>query len=68
MCPGILVASESDYGAFELLTKGRDLAKSLGVEICALFVGMADDKKVQSYFDHGAQKVLTITGYDPADF
>lgn len=68
MSPGILIASESDSGAFELLTKGRDLAKSLGVEICALFLGMADDKKIQSYFDHGAQKVLTITGYDPASF
>lgn len=68
MSAGILVASESNSGVFELLTKGRDLARSLGVEISAVFLGKADDNKIQSYFEHGAQKVLAITTYDPAAF
>jgi len=64
--PGILVASESRAGAIELLTKGRDLAKTLGLEISALFVGKRDDTEIQSYFEHGAQRVLTVAAFDPA--
>lgn len=61
MTTGILVASESDDGAHELLTKGRELSKAFGAELSALVVGMRDETIVKSYFDYGAQKVLMIT-------
>jgi electron transfer flavoprotein alpha subunit len=66
MSPAILVSSESNNGTYELLTKGRDLAKTLGFEIVALAIGKRDEKEVQSYFEFGAEKVLTIPTIDPA--
>jgi electron transfer flavoprotein alpha subunit len=60
----ILVCSESDRGAYELLTKGRDLAKSLGLEISALIIGKREEKNVQSFFEYGAQKVLNVPTID----
>jgi len=57
---GILVCSESTSGSLELLTKGREIAKKLGLEISALLVGGSDDKWIQSCFEHGAQRVLII--------
>jgi electron transfer flavoprotein alpha subunit len=66
MSPAILVSSESDRGTHELLTKGRELAKALGLEIFALMLGKRDEKEIQSHFEYGAQKILTIPTIDPA--
>jgi electron transfer flavoprotein alpha subunit len=60
MSSGILVSSESNSGTLELLTKGREIARNLGLEISALLVGKSDDKWIHSCFEHGAQTVLTI--------
>lgn len=60
MKSGILVASETDEGAFELLTKGHELAKQLNLELSAVVLGDRDDKTVQSYFEYGAQKALLV--------
>ena len=67
MSPTILVCSESNRGTHELLTKGRDLARTLGFEISALVVGKKAEKDVQSFFEYGAQKVLSIPAVDPAE-
>jgi electron transfer flavoprotein alpha subunit len=66
MSSGILVSSESDAGTYELLTKGRNLAKQLDLEILALIVGKRSDKEIQSYFEYGAQRVLAIPSIDSA--
>ena len=61
MTSGILISSESDDGLRELLTKGRELSNAVNVDLSALVIGKRDDKDIQSYFDHGAQKILMIT-------
>lgn len=64
MTSGILVSSDSDDGAHELLTKGRELSKAFGMDISALMIGKRDEKNAQSYFEYGAQKVLSIPSID----
>jgi electron transfer flavoprotein alpha subunit len=59
MSPGILVCSETSDGAFELLTKGRELSKELGLELSAVVFGK-DDSDCQSYFEYGAQNTLLV--------
>ena len=60
MKSGILVSSETDEGAFELLTKAREISKQLDLELSAVILGDRDDGIVQSYFEYGAQKTLLI--------
>lgn len=60
MTSGILVSSETDEGAFELLTKARELSKQLTLELSVVVLGDRDEKTVQSYFEYGAQKALLI--------
>ena len=60
MTSGILVSSETDEGAFELLTKGREVSKQLNLELSAVILGDRDDRTVQSYFEYGAQKAFLI--------
>ncbi len=60
MKSGILVSSETDEGAFELLTKAREISKQLDWELSAVILGDRDDRIVQSYFEYGAQKTLLI--------
>jgi len=57
---GILVSSETDKGAYELLTKAREISKQLDWELSAVILGDRDDRIVQSYFEYGAQKTLLI--------
>lgn len=66
MSPGILVSSESDAGACELLSKGREFAKQLNEDITLLAFGKRSEKEIQPFFDHGAQKVLSIPTLDAA--
>ncbi len=60
MTSGILVSSETDEGAYELLTKAREISKQLDLELSAVILGDRDDGIVQSYFEYGAQKTLLI--------
>ena len=60
MTSGILVCSETDEGAFELLTKAREISTQLNLELSAVILGDRDDRIVQSYFEYGAQKTLLI--------
>ena len=64
MTLGILVGSETDEGAFGLLTKSRELCKALNLELHALLLGGESDKRARSYFEHGARTVLAVPGGD----
>jgi electron transfer flavoprotein alpha subunit len=59
MSPGILACSETSEGAFELLTKGREVSKALGIELAAVVFGKTDSD-CQPYFDYGAQKAILV--------
>jgi electron transfer flavoprotein alpha subunit len=59
MSPGILACSETSEGAFELLTKGREVSKALGIELAAVVFGKADSD-CQPYFEYGAQKAVLV--------
>ena len=59
MSPGILACSETSEGAFELLTKGREVSKALGIELAAVVFGKADSD-CQLYFEYGAQKAILV--------
>jgi len=56
---GILACSETSEGAFELLTKGRELSKGLGLELAAVVFGKAD-VDCEPYFEYGAQKAILV--------
>ena len=68
MTLGILVGSETDEGAFGLLTKSRELCKALNLEFHALLLGGDSDKRARSYFEYGAQTVLAVPGGDGETF
>ena len=59
MSPSILACSETSEGAFELLTKGREVSKALGIELAAVVFGTADSD-CQPYFEYGAQKAILV--------
>lgn len=59
MSPCILACSETSEGAFELLTKGRELAKALGLELAAVVFGN-NESNCQPYFEYGAQKAILV--------
>jgi electron transfer flavoprotein alpha subunit len=56
----ILVSSESSSGSVELLSKAREISKRFGLETWALLFGSSDERWIQSSFEHGAKRVLTI--------
>jgi len=57
---GIIVSSETDEGAFELLTKGRELSEEFKMELSALVLGNRNDKDIQSYFEYGPRRLILI--------
>ena len=59
MSQGILVCSETNDGAFELLTKGRELSKELGFELSAVVFGK-EDSDCQPYFEYGAHNTFLV--------
>jgi len=59
MSPSILVCSETSEGAFELLTKGREVSKALGIELAAVVFGNTESD-CQPYFEYGAQKAILV--------
>jgi electron transfer flavoprotein alpha subunit len=59
MTNGILVFSEIERGAFELLTKGRELSKAFNMELSALAIGKKAET-LKHYFEYGAQRVLLL--------
>jgi electron transfer flavoprotein alpha subunit len=65
LTPEIVVCSETDEGAFGLLTEGRELSKQLGMALSALVLGDRSDKDVGAYFEYGAQNVLLASNPSP---
>lgn len=65
MTSEIVVCSETDEGAFGLLTKGREFSKQLGMGLSALILGDRSDKDVGAYFEYGAQNVLVASNASP---
>ncbi len=59
MTPTVLACSETSEGAFELLTKGRELSKALGLELAVVVFGN-NDSDCQPYFEYGAQKAILV--------
>jgi electron transfer flavoprotein alpha subunit len=59
MTGGVLACSETSEGGFELLTKGREVSKALGIELAAVVFGKADSD-CQPYFEYGAQKAVFV--------
>jgi electron transfer flavoprotein alpha subunit len=59
MSQGILACSETDEGAFELLTKGREVSKALDIELAAVVFGKTESD-CQPYFEYGAQKAILV--------
>ncbi len=53
----ILVFSEKDDTAFELLSKSREFAKELGGSVSAALLGESAAGKADDYFSYGADKV-----------
>jgi len=60
LTPGIIVCSETDEGAFELLTKGRELSEEFKMELSALVLGKRNDKEIQCYFEYGPGRLILI--------
>ncbi|TLN18580.1 hypothetical protein FDZ71_05745, partial [bacterium] len=69
MTPGIIVCSETDEGAFELLTKGRELSEEFKMELSALVLGKRNDKEIQCYFEYGPGRLILIpnVGFENLD-
>lgn len=53
----ILVFSEKDEIAFELLSKGRELKEGLGLRLAAALLGQEVEGRSSQYFSYGAEKV-----------
>jgi electron transfer flavoprotein alpha subunit len=65
LTPEIVVCSETDEGAFGLLTKGREFSKQFGMGLSAVVLGDRSDKDAGAYFEYGAQNVLVASNANP---
>ncbi len=64
----ILVFSEKDEIAFELLSKGRELKEGLGLGLAAALLGQEVEERSSQYFSYGAEKVYLGESALLADF
>jgi len=64
----ILVFSEKDEIAFELLSKGRALKEELGLGVTAALLGQEVEGRASRYFSYGAEKVYLGESALLADF
>lgn len=64
----ILVFSEKDEIAFELLSKGRELKEELGLGLTAAFLGREVESKASQSFSYGAEKVYLVESAFLSDF
>jgi len=53
----LLVFSEKDELAFELISKGKEFSSALGVKLSVALLGEKIDTKADEYFAYGADKV-----------
>jgi electron transfer flavoprotein alpha subunit len=64
----VLVFSESNEFALELLKKGRELADKMQIRLTALLLGSDIKSQAQQLIDHGADKVLAVDNPRLKDF
>jgi electron transfer flavoprotein alpha subunit len=64
----ILVFSEKDETAFELVSKSREFAKELGAKVSAVLLGEGAAGKASDYFAYGADKVYVSEHSSLKDF
>lgn len=64
----LLVFSEKDDLAFELVSKGKELSAALNMGLAAVLVGERAGARIDDYFAHGAQRVYVVENPALADF
>ncbi len=64
----LLIFSERDDLAFELVSKGKELSSALNMKLCAALLGEKVEQKVEEYFAYGTQKVYLAENSALADF
>ncbi len=64
----ILVFSDKDATAFELVSKGSEFAKELGTTVSAALLGKGAAAKADEYFSYGADKVYVSEHSGLSDF
>ncbi len=64
----ILVFSDKDATAFELVSKGSEFAKELGTTVSAALLGEGAAAKADEYFSYGADKVYVSEHSALSDF
>jgi len=60
MTSGILVASETEEGAFELLSKAHEISSQLDAKLSVVVLGNIEEEKARSYSQYGAQKIILV--------
>jgi len=64
----ILIFSEKDNLAFELVSKGKEFSSSLNMKLSAALLGEKIDAKADEYFAYGAERVYIAENPALADF
>jgi electron transfer flavoprotein alpha subunit len=64
----LLIFSERDDLAFELVSKGREFSSALNMKLSAALLGEKIEGKVNEYFAYGAEKVYLAENPALADF
>ena len=64
----LLIFSERDDLAFELVSKGREFSSALNMKLSAALLGEKIEAKADEYFAYGAQKVYLTENPALADF
>jgi electron transfer flavoprotein alpha subunit len=64
----LLIFSERDDLAFELVSKGREFSSALNMKLSAALLGEKIEAKADEYFAYGAQKVYLTKNPALADF
>jgi len=64
----LLIFSERDDLAFELVSKGKEFSSALNMKLCAAVLGGKAEANVSEYFAYGAQKVYLAENPTLADF
>jgi electron transfer flavoprotein alpha subunit len=58
---GVMIFSEIETLALELLSKGRELADKLNAPLSAVLLNTGDDASANKLIDHGADNVFRVT-------
>jgi electron transfer flavoprotein alpha subunit len=65
---GILIFSDKDQVAYELLSKGKEIGDALGLPLAAAILGKGAREKATEYFAYGAESVYIAEAEAFSDF